>query len=476
MQPVRLLLLFIILFIMGTQLHGAEIVKKQNDQILLPKDVFFQIGGGSRLRYSSTNVATFGSFGGAGNIEDDSNVSHRAQLDFLLHKGEYFQTFFRLIHVDTWGRASNANGDTNPGLRDSFSANNGLFVNQAYALWKVADSLGLQFGRSPIVLGRGLSYGENDWFNLPYSFDHFDILWDWNSIELSLIAAKIQELEPIGGQTISPDPEENHYIIDLEFTNLADSIKTFDIHFAQINRENGSADGGANAVSALNVQRFGIDLDIETSRFYGSFFAAFVTGSEERITGSTQNRSVSQLAVDLDVGVKFPAINELRFWAGYHVDSGDPEANDPNRNSNKSYDGFYYDVYGRAGRMDFLRWGNLSYYRIGLSANLFTGFELGGEYFDFERTEAADNVNFGTAGAFLKTQIDANAFTLDSSKKLGEEFDIWVKWDFPSGVKFKSTLTAFFPGEVFSNVAPPSTEVKATDTAFQFLTQVGIFF
>ena len=187
-------------------------VQAEESSALLPKDVFFQPGGGMRVRYLNLRDAT----GGAFSVEEDqSSVTHRFQFDMLLHKGEYFESFARFIHVDQWGRDSaSATRDTNPGLRDSFTKNNGLFVNQAWGLWKVADSLGFKFGRSPIVLGRGFTYGANDLFDLPYAFDHFDVIWDWEVLELSLIAAKVQELEDVSSQSINPDPEENHIIID----------------------------------------------------------------------------------------------------------------------------------------------------------------------------------------------------------------------------------------------------------------------
>src|SRR5690606_27433155 len=110
-----------------------------------------------------------------------------------------------------WGAST---GDTNAGQKDGFTGNNGLLVNEAWGLWKTDNSLGLKFGRAPIVVGRGLTYGENDWFNVPYSFDQFAILWDWESVELGIIAAKAQELSSVANQTLSPDPEENHIIID----------------------------------------------------------------------------------------------------------------------------------------------------------------------------------------------------------------------------------------------------------------------
>ncbi|MCB0378925.1 MAG: alginate export family protein [Bdellovibrionales bacterium] len=434
---------------------------------LAAKDIFFQPGGGIRLRYENLREATGGAFS---SNESEAKATHRAQFDFKLYKGEYFETFFRLLHVDEWGSSSSANGDSSPGTKDGFTSDNALLVNQAYGLWKVSDSLGLQFGRSPIKLGRGLTYGENDWFNVPTTFDNFAIKWDWEVMEFSAIAAKTRDLSPVAGQTLSPDPEENHYILDFDIKNMSDSISVFDIHFAQVNRDEGSADGGTTVLSGLNMQRFAFDFEYRSRSFYTSLFASYVSG-KERAAGS-MDLTIKQIAGDLEVGYILADTSQLHFWAGFHHDSGDKDATD---STSETYDSFYYDVYGRSGRMDLLRWGNLNFYRLGLDAKLFTNVTLGGEWLSFRKTEQNGGLVFGAAGAFLNSNISSGNMTLATETNIGEEFDIWLDVDFTSGVFFRATFTTFFPGAVFEKATTTSGN-SASNTMYQGLTQVGFFF
>ena len=468
MKRLRQLGLFCVLLLVFSSSWAEE----NKEFLLLPKDIYFQPGGGLRVRYENLREATGGAFSSE---EDDSNVTHRAQFDFKLYKGEYFETFFRFLHVGQWGATT---GDTSAGQRDGFTSNNGVTVNQAYALWKVDDSLGFRFGRSPIVLGRGLTYGENDWFNVPYSFDHFDVSWDWESVELELIFAKAQELTTVAGQTLSNDPEESHTIIDVDVKNMSDMVDVFDFHFVQVNRDLGSSDGGTTVLNGMNMQRFAFDLAIKAKQFQLGLFLSYVTG-EERVAdinkadpvNDPEKLSINQVAADIEVGYVFPESNNLHLWGGYHYDTGDSGSTD----ESDGYDSFYYEVYGNAGRMDFLRWGNLSFYKFGLDVDLSSRVNLGAEWISFSKTEPTGSVNFGDAGRYMKSKVDTADIVLGSSKDLGNEFDIWLDYGATSGVNVRSTIAVFFPGDTFGSATTTSGSLPNT-TVYQVLTQVGFFF
>ncbi|MEM7646708.1 MAG: alginate export family protein [Pseudomonadota bacterium] len=461
----------------------AQENKEETSFRLLPKDVYFQPGGGLRVRYESLNGATGRAFP---DEERESQATHRALFDVKLYKGEYFETFFRFLNFSDWGSAV---GDTSGGQHDGFARRNGLLVNQAYALWKVGSSMGIRFGRVPLHLGLGNTYGHNDWFNVPYSFDLFEFAWDWDSVELSLIAAKVQELSRVVGQAESPDPEENNIIINLDIKNLIDSLNVFNFNFVQVNRDLGSADGGTTVQNGLNSQRFSLDAEIKGKQFFATLFLSFVTGQENVAAVNQTNNigefNLSQSAGDLKVGYQFPESNQLRLWAGYHRDTGDRVAGD---DKSQSYDSFFYEVYGQSGYMDFIRWGNLSFYHIGFDMEIPIGVEsfpfrieelkLGTEWWSFTRTETADTVRFGDAGRFLNTRIQNGSLNLGDSKDLGSELDIWFEMPYSSGVNLRTTLSGFFPGAAFNDSTDTSNgdPLSAGSSIFQFLTQVEFYF
>lgn len=467
-MSVKQLVIFSLVIIFSLPSLAEE--KKENKFELLAKDVYFQPGGGLRVRYDYLDQATGGSFV---TNEREGQATHRAHFDFKIYKGEYIETFFRLINVAEWGGAA---GDTNGGQHDGFSGNNGLLVNQAWALWKLDDLIGVRFGRAPLDLGLGYTYGLNDWFNVPYSFDLFDFVFDWESIELSLIFAKVQELTIVTNQTTSPDPEENHIVVNLDINNLIDSLNVFNFSLVQVNRDLGSSDGGVTVLNGLNMQRLALEAEIKGKRIFGSGFISYVTGEQKvaqvNQVGGHENLSLSQSAFDFKFGYRFPESNDLRLWAGFHFDSGDSDLAD---DKSHTYDSFYYNVYGQSGLMDMIRWGNLNFYRIGLDVELANGIHLGSEWLTFKKSEEADNIQFGYAGRFLQSNVTSGDLTFGSGKDIGSEFDLWVDFDFDSGMSLRGTIATFFPGAVFENAVTTSNS-SPSSTISQLLVQLGYSF
>lgn len=183
----------------------------------IENDIFYQIGGGGRLRYLNFRDAT----GGLLEHQEDYQItSTRLQFDLRLDKGEYFQTYFRAINTGEWG-----------GRTDDQSE---FTLQQAWAKWKVADFLALKFGRQPLEIGRGLVYGLNEWQNLPNYYDGFSTIFDWSVMELSLHALRIYELDRVAGSSVASDPEVTHYIVNLNFKDLSDMVQMADLYFIQV--------------------------------------------------------------------------------------------------------------------------------------------------------------------------------------------------------------------------------------------------
>lgn len=465
-----------ILFLTLLSFSSQAQEEKKLPHELLAKDVFFQPGGGIRVRYDNLRQATGGGFPGS---EDESQATHRAQFDFKIFKGEYFETFFRFLNFAEWGAAL---GDTNGGQHDAYTRSNGVLVNQAYGVWKIDDYVDyIRFGRAPLKLGLGYTYGSNDWFNVPYSFDLLETGWDWGGVSLNLIAAKLFEFSTVSGQSFSSDPEENHIIINLDIKNPLNILEFMNFNVVQVNRDLGSTDG-TNVLNALNAQRFSLESKIEGKNIFGSIFLSYVTGEERvaavNVLNNIDKLTLSQTALDFKLGYAMPQWNNLRFWAGYHTDSGDKNPLDSN---SQSYNSFYYEVYGQAGYMDLLRWGNLSFYRAGMSVDVATNYTIGADWWSFSRTEGNDSIRFGNAGRFFKANVDSGALVFGNDTNLGRELDLWMDAKFQSGVKVRVTFTDFFPGSTFSQAtgpggAPLASNSKPDSDIRQFLAQVGYFF
>ena len=440
--------------------------KKKNKFELLPKDIFFQPGGGVRLRYDYLDTAgsTFPE------NRETSEISHRAQMDLKLYKGEYVETFFRLIYF------SERETNFSEKRQGTSFTNSGLIVNQAWAFWKIDNSFGLRFGRRPIHIGLGYNYGSNEWFNVPYSFDLIDLVWDWESVNVSLIAAKVADLGDQNSHFFGFRNNERHIIASIDIQNLFKKLDIFNLSFIQVNRDPDNKKETKPAFNGLNVQRLSLETEIKGRYFFGSVFISHVIGEEKvanvNKTGNEEKIEVSQSAFDLKFGYYSTFLKDIKFWLGYHHDTGDTSPNDKN---SQGFNSFYYEVYGQSGFMDFIRWGNLSFLRGGVDTNLRENWLLGMEWLNFSKTENTDITHFGRSGGPLNKGVQAGNITLGSGKSIGNEIDFFTNLKFDSGVQIRATASVFLPGETLKRSTASSGSLPHS-TIYQCLTQVGYFF
>ena len=270
------------------------------------------------------------------------------------------------------------------------STNSGLVMNQAWVFWKIDDSFGIRFGRRPIHIGLGYNYGNNDWFNVPYSFDLVDLVWDWESVSVSLIAAKVADLGDKNPHFFGFQNNEKHIIASLDVQNLFKKLDIFNLSFIQSNRDPDNKETKP-ASNGLNMQRFSLETEFKGRHFFGSVFISHVIGEERAANvnkvDDNEKIDISQSAFDLKFGYYFTLFKDFNLWLGYHHDTGDTS---PNDNSSQRFDSFYYEVYGNSGFMDFIRWGNLSFLRAGLDINLRENWLLGMEWLNFSKTQGSD--------------------------------------------------------------------------------------
>lgn len=422
------------------------------------KDIFYKLGGGLRMRQffmqnSTTGYQPF--------TEDFVNTSHRAQLDFQLNKGEYFETFFRAIHHSIWGQATTASNTSN----DQFT------VQQAYANWKVTDFLNLKFGRQSIQLGRGLVFGANEWENVPTFYDGFATLFDWEAMELGIYGVKVYELERVNGVSIAGDPELTNYIMDLKFKDLPDIIQLADINFVQVLGDVGQVPNSSVILRKQRVQRFGLDLIASSVYFEAGATLNYVTGTKEGITITDK---VKQLMIDGEMKLKLPDWNQFQLWVGLHSDSGD---DDPNDGTDAQYEPLNYNYHLNAGRADFFKFGNLTFARAGSTFQLLSDWYFGAEFFLFQKTKS-NGKNY-LEHSIMAADFASDAVQFGFDKSLATEVDLWMGKKFASGVNLELSVGYIQPGQAMktSYLGGVSSNVKALDSSLlNVIIDVGFFF
>lgn len=417
-------------------------------------DIFYRLGGGARFRYIQFDRASGGTINP--NEEDYSSSSSRFQFDLELNKGEFFQTFFRGINTGDWG------GD--PEDRNEWT------LQQAWANWNVDTFLSLKFGRQPLELGRGLVYGLNDWENLPSFYDGFAMSFDWPTMELELFALKINDLERSSG-SVSADPEQNHYVVRLGFKDLSDKVKLAELHFAQINTEAGEEPGTSTvAYEKQRLQRFGLDLELSGIYYEFGTSVSYVVGTED--ISAVENKA-KQLMADMELRFIWPDFEQLNVWVGAHYDTGDDT---PGDGENTQYDGLFYNIHQNAGRLDFFRFGNLTYTRLGFSMNLLSQYSFGAEYFMFQKTQEGGANRLATS--ILANDFDNGVYVFGNDKDLGQELDIWFAKTFRSGVLVEVGFNWLNPGAALEGTTLVSSSASAPidKSIYNFYIDVGMFF
>lgn len=415
-------------------------------------DIFYKIGAGARFRQYYFQDAAAGALP---NDEDIVASSHRAQLDLAVNKGEYFKTFFRAIHRGTWGEDQQD--------QDTF------LLSQAYGDWKVTDFLNLRFGRQAVQIGRGLVFGENDWENTPTYYDGAVAHFDWEALEFSLYALKVYELNKVAGQSVS-DPELSNYILDINFKDLSDYIKVASLNLVQVDGDIGQVPNSTTILKKQSIQRFGFDLVTDGVNFQAAASMNYVTGTE-LITDPESK--VKQYMADGELRLLLPDYNDLQLWVGGHMDSGD---DDPTDGTNSQYEPLNYNFHVNGGRLDLLKFGNLTFARSGVSAVFWGGWQFGFEAFLFQKTQAAAPTNFFRTP--IADEFSVGTYVLANEKSLGTEFDLWMSRTFPSGVVLELSLNTFSPGGALKGATDIATNqpLGMNNQIYNLILDVGYFF
>ncbi|MCC6137200.1 MAG: alginate export family protein [Bdellovibrionaceae bacterium] len=445
MNQFRTLLSVVILLFSATSF--AELQRDKEE------DIFYKFGAGARFRQYYFQDSTAGA---QPYDEDYITSSHRAQIDLTISKGEYFKTYFRAIHRGDWG-AQDPDQDN-------------FLIQQAWGDWKVTDFLNLRFGRQAIQIGRGLVYGYNEWENSPNFYDGFTGHFDWEALEFSLYGLKLYELEKVPNVSYASDPEVSHFILDINFKQISDYIQLASLNLVQVDGDVGQLPNTTTLLTKQSIQRFGFDLITDGVNFRTAATLNYVTGTEKSAAGEEK---VKQLMMDGEARLLLPDWENFNFWAGFHSDSGD---DDPTDGFNTQYEPLNYNFHVNAGRLDFLKFGNLTFARTGASMDMLGGWEVGIEGFLFQKTKAGANTNFFRTP--IADEFAAGTYALGNDKDLGTEVDLWISRTFASGVNLEISLNFFKPGKALktANDITGAVPLSMDNQIYNLIVDVGYFF
>lgn len=363
---------------------------------------------------------------------------HRLKLGLTYNAGEKLSLHTTLLHNTLWGQGDGTT-DGGAGLRNGVAdAQNMLLVNEAYATWMMSDSTSLRFGRGSFTIADGTVISENDWERNPYSFEGVLATHDMEFGRLSGFFVKFADFP--AATSVIEDPETNAYGLSLDVKSVPDAIKMLNVHLIKVNRDELTLLGPTAGEDSM---RYGVTVGGETSGVDFNFTYAAVTGENigERAAGSTAaNQDISSNMMDLKVGYTLADVMGLRIGVDYHMDSGTSATS----TKDETYDSFYYQMHQNAGKMDILRWGNLSYIGVLLSLKPMENTTVGVDYYMFTQTEKDGASIFGAQnGTGLAAAGDV------TEDDLGTEIDLWATHKYDNGLEMKARYSMFTPGDEF---------------------------
>lgn len=403
--------------------------------------------GEFRARYNYANQADFTEDQGSGSFWEQRflvGVNYRAN--------EKFAAYLELLQQSVWGNDIGATPAENPGRFDGNNTENQVLAYQAYGSWMIADGLMAKFGRMVVEDGNGLVLGQDDWQQVPYSWDGGSLAYDADFASLNLTGLKLSDrgfdFDSNGTDDVKTDTEWNVYILSADIKNLPDVIKDVHIHAIQSSYQNGAA---GTATTGADSLRLGLTLGGVVSLV--DYSVSYETHSgETRVSGTGSDTDGNM--IDAEVGFNFESFMNSRAYVRYHVDSG------TSGSDNETYDSFFYNTHANAGLLDILAFGNLTWMSLGYELKPSDSLQLGLHYHMFTKTEKDDNYYVvDTSSINGRTGV-----TSTGEDDLGSEIDLVATHKYDEDFQIQAILGFFQPGDVFGSDAEDRYDLVVTGT------------
>jgi hypothetical protein len=369
--------------------------------------------------------------------DNKSDVATRLKLGLTMRKGENLQAHVTLLHAATMGADKNTSTLVEPNGYSNVNNNNGILVNQAYGWWKAGEGFTMKAGRFNVEIAGGEFFSADMWKQVPITHEGFQVGYDTGFAMLN--GYLIQDKELTATAPLDSDPEQHNVILTGDLKNMPEAIKTANITLVNVARsETGT---GVNAVGSASVQHIGLTVGGDVAGFTYKAVYAQQMGVASKVV-NTEVKAKGNM-FDVTLGYGMPETMGLKFFANYHMDSGDDNAADGDANE---YVPLYYDSHKYGGMMDMFGWGNLSYYKVGVTVAPAEDLEAGLQLIGFSKSKENGAVNTGTNPNHRQTFAG-----LANKSDLGMELDVFATKKYGSSFMIDAHLGAFMPGSAFKD-------------------------
>ncbi len=398
----------------------------------------FKNSGEFRARYEN-----YFNKSGQDNGQGEAHVDARLKYNLNIRKGEKLQANLGVVHSTRLG-ATPGNGPIEPQPETQGNYNtpsfNGLVVTRAWGWWRGTDAVSFKVGRFGIDIADGAVFSENDWEAVPFSHEGLNVAFDSSLAVFNLYAVKQAELgQKVGGG--NSDMEQNYYMLTADLKNMPEVLKMANIHLIDVTRDSLGAGAGNGA---KNWQHIGLTLGGDVAGFIYKATGAFQFGSFDK-PDATIERKLSASMVDLMAGYGLPETMGLKVSVGYHMDSGD----DGTADTQKGYQGLFYDRHNYAGLMDVVQWGNLSQINVNASIMPMEDLEAGAGFYLFSRSTNSGSIVTGDAYSTPNAVVPAAALQSGQSA-IGNEIDVFANKAYGPDLKIGARYSMFMPGSALS--------------------------
>ncbi len=402
---------------------------------------------------------------------NDSDIKHRFKLGSTFKASDSFSARLALLHNADWGSVGNSETTATPA---SNAATNLVLVNEAFGLWNVSNEFALKLGRQNITIADGTVFHVNDYEATPYAFDGILGTYDFEFGSLSGFVLKFADYAHNTNGTTQDDPEHNAYGLSFDLKAGPEWLKWLNVHLIKNSRAARPTGLTFPDNMGQDIIRWGLTAKAEMSGadlrlvYAGTSGDYKCLGTAGTCTGNSDRQKIDAAGwmYMAEIGYTIEAFMNTRIYGIYHSDSGDKSDTDKKY---AVYDSYFYDLHYNAGLMDIVKWGNLTYFTIGMDMTPTDDMKVGLQYHNFMRTEKNGDSFAGKNGGRLITAANSNA---TPKAAIGQEIDLYAEQKYESGFSILGRLGYFMPGELIEKSATP----KLSDNYFQAFVQAKMSF